>query len=149
MSVVDQTTRPLLSLRLTADPASVPVARRSVCRAIRAVGVEDAVLERVQLAVTEACANVVVHAYRGWTEPGELDVDVMLQDSSVCVRVRDHGEGVRPRIDSPGLGLGLPLISALATSVDIRACDRAGTEVAMLFEREPVDATASAHRAAA
>jgi anti-sigma regulatory factor (Ser/Thr protein kinase) len=116
---------------------------------MRDVGFSDAVVERAQLAVTEACANVVVHAYRSRTEPGELDVDVLLQDSSVCVRVRDHGEGVRPRIDSPGLGLGLPLISALATSVDIRACGRDGTEVAMLFDRETVEGTASARRAAA
>ena len=90
MSVVDQPTRPLLSLRLSADPESVPVARRSVCRAIRAVGVEDAVLERVQLAVTEACANVVVHAYRD-CEPGELGIEVHVSPGLLCVRVRDHG----------------------------------------------------------
>jgi serine/threonine-protein kinase RsbW/stage II sporulation protein AB (anti-sigma F factor) len=134
MSVVDHPTRPLLSLRLTADPASVPVARRSVCRAIRAVGVEDAVLERVQLAITEACANVVVHAYRD-REPGELGIEVHLGPGVLCVRVRDQGAGVTPRLDSPGLGLGLPLIGALATSVDIRAGDSSGTEVAMSFAR--------------
>ena len=114
MSVVDQPTRPLLSLRLSADPESVPVARRSVCRAVRAVGVEDAVLERVQLAVTEACANVVVHAYRD-CEPGELGIEVHVGPGLLCVRVRDTGGGVTPRLDSPGLGLGLPLIGALAT----------------------------------
>jgi anti-sigma regulatory factor (Ser/Thr protein kinase) len=137
MSVVDQPTRPLLSLRLSADPESVPVARRSVCRAIRAVGVDDAVLERVQLAVTEACANVVVHAYRDREpgEPCELGIEVLLGASHLCVRVRDQGGGVTPRLDSPGLGLGLPLIGALATSVDIRACDSAGTVVAMSFAR--------------
>src|SRR5262249_31175352 len=141
MSVVEQPTRPLLSLRLSADPSSVPVARRSVCRAIRAVGVEESVLERVQLAVTEACANVVIHAYRDHPEPGELGIEVVLGPDNVCVRVRDKGRGVTPRLDSPGLGLGLPLIGALASKVDIRACQRSGTEVAMSFDRD--DATSS------
>jgi serine/threonine-protein kinase RsbW len=144
MSVVEQPTRPLLSLRLSANPESVPVARRSVCRAIRAVGVEDAVLERVQLAVTEACANVVIHAYRD-REPGELGVEVHLGPNLLCIRIRDEGGGVTPRLDSPGLGLGLPLIGVLATSVDIRACDVAGTEVAMSFSRVDNGARASSY----
>jgi serine/threonine-protein kinase RsbW/stage II sporulation protein AB (anti-sigma F factor) len=142
MSVVERTTRPLLSLRLTAAPESVPVARRSVCRAIRAVGVEDVVLERVQLAITEACANVVVHAYRD-REPGELGIEVRVGPGELCVRVRDQGGGVTPRLDSPGLGLGLPLIGALATSVDIRACASSGTVVAMSFARDSAKSLAT------
>ena len=47
--------------------------------------------------------------------------------------VTDEGGGMLPRPDSPGLGLGLPLIVELATSVDIDSTG-GGTRVAMEFE---------------
>lgn len=47
----------------------------------------------------------------------------------------DDGQGMAPRIDSPGLGLGLPLIAHLTAGFEIRpGMDGHGTEVCLVFE---------------
>ncbi len=47
--------------------------------------------------------------------------------------MRDEGSGLAPRVDSPGLGLGLGLIAQVADSADVRAPEDGGTEVVMRF----------------
>ena len=65
-------------------------------------------LSAIALCVTEAMTNVVVHAYRNHVPPGRIELEAELDGDSLCVRVRDHGDGLKPRLYSPGLGLGLP-----------------------------------------
>ena len=76
--------------------------------------------------VTEACMNVVVHAYE--EEPGPLEVDAYREDDALVVVVRDHGAGIRPRADASreSLRMGLPLIAALSSSFEISGGARAG-----------------------
>jgi len=38
-----------------------------------------------------------------------------------------------PRVDSPGLGLGLPLITALADEVEVVSSEEGGTEITIVF----------------
>ena len=45
--------------------------------------------------------------------------------------VRDEGRGIGARTDSPGLGLGLPLIASLAESVQLGHDEEERTEVCM------------------
>jgi stage II sporulation protein AB (anti-sigma F factor) len=66
--------------------------------------------------------------------PGRVEVEVELDGESLWVRVRDRGHGLEPRIDSPGLGLGLPLISQISASSQIVSPDEGGTEVIMRFD---------------
>jgi serine/threonine-protein kinase RsbW/stage II sporulation protein AB (anti-sigma F factor) len=82
--------------------------------------------------VTEACTNVVIHAY-DTDEPGSLEVDATIDDSHLTVVIRDNGRGIVPRPDSPGLGLGLPLIATLAESLELGTDDSDNTEVRMMF----------------
>ena len=79
-------------------------------------------LERVQLAVTEACANVVVHAYRDASPASSASRSTSALAS--CAFACGTMAAASPRARLPGLGLGLPLIGALATSVDIRPATR-------------------------
>ena len=51
----------------------------------------------------------------------------------LTVIVTDDGRGMRPRPDSPGLGLGLPTIGRLAALVDLRVPEGGGTELSMTF----------------
>ena len=60
-----------------------------------------------------------MHAYRDRERPGEVHVSASLDDDGVEVAVADDGLGLRPRADSPGVGLGMPLIADLADRVEI------------------------------
>ena len=50
------------------------------------------------------------------------------------VTVRDHGTGMAPRVDSPGLGVGLPVMAAIADALEIDTPGDAGTLVRMTFD---------------
>jgi serine/threonine-protein kinase RsbW len=99
-------------------------------------------LGAIAVCVTEAISNVVVHAYRHDDRPGRVEIEAELDGDSLWVRVRDHGHGLEPRLDSPGLGLGLPLISQISASSEIVSPEHGGTEVIMRFDlREQEDCT--------
>ena len=66
----------------------------------------------IALALTEACANVIRHAY----PHGDGDMTVMcrIDDRHLALEIRDQGTGIHPPSSNPGLGLGLPLMHRLA-----------------------------------
>jgi serine/threonine-protein kinase RsbW len=108
-----------LDLELPAVPESCPRARYAVRTALHGTSVDMAA---VDLAVSEAVTNVVVHAYRdrpAGDAPGVVRVAVVLDDAGAWVRVTDHGLGLRPRPDSPGLGFGLALIAHACDALEI------------------------------
>ena len=90
-------------------------------------------LSDIALAITEAATNSVLHAYRDRDRPGKVIVTADAEDQHVSFSVRDEGSGLAPRVDSPGLGLGLGLIAQVADSADVRAPETGGTEVIMRF----------------
>jgi serine/threonine-protein kinase RsbW len=107
-------------------------------RALRAfaagVGATDRALGSVEVCVTEAITNAVMHAYRHDDRPGRVEIEAELDGDSLWIRVRDHGRGLEPRLDSPGLGLGLPLIAQLSASSEIVSPEHGGTEILMRFD---------------
>jgi len=124
-------------LRVPALPESVAVARQALAGLCEALEVEPKILADVKLAVTEACTNCVVHAY-GAEETSQgrfFEVEAHPDGAELQVVVRDFGRGIAPRAESPGLGLGLPLIAALSKTVEIRSTPNGGTgtEVLMAF----------------
>jgi serine/threonine-protein kinase RsbW len=98
----------------------------------RRAGAENDVLDAVRLAVSEAVSNVVLHSYRN-TRRGEFTMAVEWEDGLLRVTVRDHGCGMKPRMDSPGAGLGLPLIATLSDSFSVKEPSEGGTELSMTF----------------
>jgi serine/threonine-protein kinase RsbW len=115
-----------------AAPEHVGAARRVVSAAARAAGAEDPVLDAVRLAVSEAVSNVIVHGYRNGAD-GAFTVAIEQVGDELQVTVRDQGCGMQPRADSPGAGLGLPLIANLAGTFTVTAPPGGGTEVSMTF----------------
>jgi serine/threonine-protein kinase RsbW len=91
--------------------------------------------------VSEAVTNVVVHAYRDADQPGDVEIAAHKPDGYICIYVRDRGQGMTPRLDSPGLGLGLPVIADTATSVEVRRPPTGGTELVMRFDLTDAAAT--------
>jgi serine/threonine-protein kinase RsbW len=91
----------------------------------------------VQLCVSEAVSNAVVHAYRGRdrddTDPATVRVAADVEEGVLRVIVEDDGIGPSPRLDSPGLGIGLALIAATASEAEISARSPTGARVCMQF----------------
>jgi serine/threonine-protein kinase RsbW/stage II sporulation protein AB (anti-sigma F factor) len=73
-----------------------------------------------------------MHAYPNG-KPGAMQVSATMVSDELSVAVRDWGRGIRPRPDSPGLGLGLSLIAALADTVQLGHDTAEHTEVRMTF----------------
>lgn len=93
---------------------------------------DEASLADLKTVVTEACMNVVVHAYAGM-EPGPIEVEAESDDGGLTVVIRDHGSGIRPRpdVERPSLRIGLTLIAALSSSFEIKGGADKGTEIRM------------------
>jgi anti-sigma regulatory factor (Ser/Thr protein kinase) len=123
---------PDLELVLPARAENIAIVRHAFGAFGEAFDVDAQTLSDIRLAVTEACTNVVVHAYPD-DEEGPMETLAMLLDDELTVIVRDAGRGIGPRPDSPGLGLGLPLIASLAESVQLGRDEQERTEVRMTF----------------
>ena len=121
-----------LDLRLPARAESVPQIRHAMIAFARDHGYADA--GAIGLAVTEAVTNAVLHAYTEG-ETGDLRAVACAKPDQLVVVIRDWGAGMGPRLDTPGLGLGLPTIATLTTSFDVEAADGAGTLLRMHFSR--------------
>jgi serine/threonine-protein kinase RsbW len=125
-----------LKIRLPARPDNVAVVRQALTGLGDAYELDPDFLADIRTAVTEACNNVVIHAYPG-DDPGILEVEADPGDgTAVDVLVRDYGAGLQPNTVPPrerSLGLGLPLIAALARQFEIRSNQGGGLEVHMLF----------------
>jgi len=122
-----------LSVTLSSAPGNLPLVRHAIRGFLDASDVADPPAGEVLLAVTEACANVVQHAYVGDPEPGAIELEAELSGNRLVSSVRDHGHGFAPRLDSPGAGLGLPVIASLTDRLEIRPTPGSGTEIMMAF----------------
>ncbi|MEA2209067.1 MAG: serine/threonine-protein kinase RsbW [Solirubrobacteraceae bacterium] len=139
-SVVSMADPPNVCLTLSNEPDNVVLVRETLSAMAEAVGVDGVDLNDIRTAVTEACNNVVLHAYEG--DEGPLQLEMYVCPDTFEIVVRDNGTGIRPHIrgeDDEALGIGLSIIQALAPRVEFRDVDGGGTEVRMEF------ATPSAH----
>lgn len=119
-----------LELRLELSAESVRRARHEVAAFAEQHGLASRA--DVALALTEAATNVVLHAYRG-TEDRGIRVVACARETGLVVVVRDYGCGMSPNPDSPGPGLGLSVIGALAAELNIERPPDGGTRVRMRF----------------
>jgi serine/threonine-protein kinase RsbW len=123
---------PDMQLALPARAENIAIVRHAFGALGDAYALDAQTLSDIRLAVTEACTNVVVHAYPDGRE-GPMEVLATLSGDALAVVVRDEGKGIGPRPDSPGLGLGLPLIASLTESVQLGRDQEDRTEVRMTF----------------
>jgi serine/threonine-protein kinase RsbW len=124
---------PDIQLTLPARAENVAVVRHTLGALEAVLDLDPQKLSDIKLAVTEACTNVVVHAYPDGEGPMEISASLDGTTGLILV-VRDQGSGIVPRPDSPGLGLGLPLIATLSDSVELGRDKSEHTEVRMTFD---------------
>ena len=117
-------------MTLPARAENVSLVRHALAGYAQRVGMDEERIGDLKTVVTEACMNVVVHAYDG-DGIGPLEVVAGADDQEVTVVVSDSGHGLQPQAnsDKPSLRLGLTLIAALTTSFEIAGGTGRGTRV--------------------
>jgi serine/threonine-protein kinase RsbW len=120
-----------LQIRLPAKAENVAVVRHALAGLAEEIGMDEAGVADLKTVVTEACMNVVVHAYSDGTGP--LTVEAEPDSEGLTVTVSDNGAGISPQANSErdSLKLGLSLIAALSSSFRISGGLDRGTEVMM------------------
>jgi serine/threonine-protein kinase RsbW len=118
-----------------AEVGAVPVLRSVACAFAEDSGVQEPALGALRLALSEAITNGVQHGYREPGASGAVTVAVDVHDDWLRVVVYDEGSGFAPRLDSPGLGVGLPILAEVTDTLEIVRGDPVGTEVRMTFRR--------------
>jgi anti-sigma regulatory factor (Ser/Thr protein kinase) len=121
-----------LQMSLPAKAENVAVVRHAIAGLAERIGMDEAAIADLKTVVTEACMNVVVHAYPEG-ETGLLEITAVPDLDGLTVAVRDFGRGISPRpgVDRPSLRIGLALIAALSSSFEIRGGVEQGTEIRM------------------
>lgn len=127
-----------LSVTLPRETSSVPVVRRLAAQTLRAFGVTDEHIDDVQLAITEACANVVDHA----VDTDTYEVRIELAADRCAITVVDQGTGFDPaRVpddvpDEGEAGRGIRLMRALVDTMAFEDQPRSGAVVHLVKELE-------------
>lgn len=131
--MVGSTQQLVLEVTLPARASAVPEARHRVAHVLDDQGVPAELAADVALALSEACTNVVKHAYLD-RSAGPMHLHVTRGADELSITVCDEGSGMAPRADTEGLGLGLPLIVNATRDLEITAGPHGrGTKLRMTF----------------
>jgi anti-sigma regulatory factor (Ser/Thr protein kinase) len=123
---------PAVRLELDSLPECVTLVRSVLAALGDALALEHELLDDLKTAISEACNNVVVHAYGD--EPGPMFVELAIGPDRVEAVVRDHGDGIKVASSSDErMGVGLAVISALANRAEFISEPGGGTTVRMSF----------------
>jgi serine/threonine-protein kinase RsbW len=123
-----------MRFREAAEPAALGALRDQLGLFLDRAGADEALKFDVMLAVSEAANNVLQHAYRNASRPGAIQVTASVEGRAINVVVEDDGGGLAPRPDSPGAGLGLPLMARLTDDLDVHRRPEGGTSVALAWK---------------
>lgn len=139
--------RLILQLVLPADARLLPRTRRAIAEYLNEIGADQDHVDDVILALDEACANVIRHAF-----PDQRDADFRLMaeicDEDVRLSIEDDGIGFSPDDLDLGpddtiltSGRGLDIIRKVMTSVEVRSPTESGSGTRLQMHkrlREPV-----------
>jgi serine/threonine-protein kinase RsbW len=144
--------RAWIQIQLRSDPACLTVVRGMLAGLGEALDLDSELLDDMKTAISEACNNVVMHAYPDGAGP--LRAVVQALSGSVEVVVSDRGRGMAAAAEGERggggivaadehMGLGLAVISALADRAEFHRRQGGGTGVRMSFARRPACDTGS------
>jgi serine/threonine-protein kinase RsbW len=128
------TRAPNVGLAITNLPENVSLVRELLAGLAGVLPLGEGQLDDIKTVVSEACNNVVIHAYGG--ARGPLDVEIRVTDGALEIVVRDSGDGLQSRSRATGEpeGIGIPVIHALSDRVEFTGGESQGTEVRMQFD---------------
>ena len=116
--------------------------RQFAAQAARDAGMDDTEVCAVELAVDEACSNIIEHAY-GLDKGGEIECTCTAANDCLTVILRDHGKPFNlSSVTEPDLssglekrslgGLGVHLMRQLMDEVRFEALGEAGNLLTMV-----------------
>ena len=119
----------VVALTIPAKAEYIVLSRLALSGLARARALEPALVADLKLALTEACSNVVRHAYK--EQPaGEVEVRYELDEDKLSVEVVDEGIGFDPEAAAAAAGdeldegdLGISIIRAIVDELDIKSGD--------------------------
>jgi serine/threonine-protein kinase RsbW len=122
-----------LSLTLAAEPQNVRQARDEAAVCAEAFGLSQPGVEDLKTIISEACSNIVRHAYPDDAKERPMEIKMDKTDGELTVSVRDCGTGIRPPTGAPpsSLRLGFILMGSLADFLQLRTGRGRGTELLM------------------
>ncbi len=126
-----RTQSPTVRLELESRPQLLAIVRGMLAGVAEPLAIEAELLDDLKTAVSEACNNVVRHAYRG--DAGPMDITVFAGSEVVRIAVTDRGVGMPPAAEQPGAGIGLSVIRALTERVTLGRGPGGGTRIEMEF----------------
>ena len=131
------------TLLLPRDELSVPVVRRVLRASMTTLGVDETCVDDIEVALTEACTNVLDHAQGD----DEYQVVAGVDDNQCVIDVVDTGRGFdgerlgqAEAAPSAEEGRGIQLIRALVDRVQFRSRPETGTivhlEKGLVFQKD-------------
>ena len=114
-----------------ATPRAIGIVRDQIGALARTCGLDEPDVGDVRLAVSEAATNALIHGCRPPSDC-KIHVEAELVDDELRIDISDEGGGMRPRTDSPGLGIGLSVMAAVSKRLEINE-GSPGTHVRMSF----------------
>jgi serine/threonine-protein kinase RsbW len=134
---------PTVRLELDSRPECLTLIRGALVGIGETLAFDPELLDDVKTAVSEACSNVVLHAYGGVVGP--MAVRVAVGHDRVEAAVQDRGSGIRTVSSSDDrMGVGLAVITALSERAEFISTPGVGTEVRMAFNGPVADAPCTA-----
>ncbi len=129
-----------LELQIEAKPENLFVISNFITEAMEQLGVDPATTSKVQLAVDEACTNIIQHAYSG--QKGVIILICELADDDLIVTIRDRGKPFVPSsVPSPDVeadldrrktgGLGIYFMRKMMDEVSYAFDAEKGNELIM------------------
>jgi serine/threonine-protein kinase RsbW len=132
----------VIEMKVPCDPKFLSVVRLAVAAAAARAGLAVAEIDDVKVAVSEACTNVMEHAF----PPGDdlarqtFTVRICVKDGELRLEVLDEGSGFDPKhlpaadiedIAEREGGLGIFLMHGLMDEVRIESAPGSGTRVVL------------------
>jgi serine/threonine-protein kinase RsbW len=128
-----------LCLKLAAEPQNVRQARDEAAGYAEGLGLSSSGVEDLKTIVSEACSNIVRHAYPEDAKERPMEVEMDQTGGELTVTVRDCGTGIRPPTGArpSSLRLGFILMGSLADYLQLRTGRGCGTELLLKVPLSP------------
>ena len=128
-----------LNLKIKSQTEKLSMVREFVSEAAREFGFDDESVNKIALAVDEACTNIIKHSYE-FASNKDIDIAISANDSKFKVVISDHGKGFNPEtVKVPDMreylskykkgGLGMYLMKSLMDSVEYKIVQGKKNEV--------------------